>query len=150
MEGYWGMEDGSDITFSLNKETGKRRLHTGDIFRIDDEGFLYFCGRENGIIKVWGHRISSVWMENIIKTIEGVREAAVLSVADVDAGEMPVLFLYTSEEVTERHIQNRIRELPVYLQRYQLFMMKEPLPKNQNGKIDWKRLRETAESWVNE
>ena len=144
------MEDGSDITFSLNKETGKRRLHTGDIFRIDDEGFLYFCGRENGIIKVWGHRISSVWMENIIKTIEGVREAAVLSVADVDAGEMPVLFLYTSEEVTERHIQNRIRELPVYLQRYQLFMMKEPLPKNQNGKIDWKRLRETAESWVNE
>lgn len=150
MEGYWGMEDDSDITFSLNKETGKRRLHTGDIFRIDDEGFLYFCGRENGIIKVWGHRISSVWMENIIKTIEGVREAAVLSVADVDAGEMPVLFLYTSEEVTERHIQNRMRELPVYLQRYQLFMMKEPLPKNQNGKIDWKRLRETAESWVNE
>lgn len=150
MEGYWGIPDDSGAAFSFNKESGKRRLHTGDIFRIDDEGFLYFCGRENGIIKVWGHRISSAWIENIIKAVEGVKEAAVMSAADVDAGEMPVLFMYASEEVKEEHIRNRMRELPAYLQRYHLFMMKEPLPKNPNGKIDRKRLRETAESWANE
>ena len=150
MEGYWGIPNDSGATFSLNQETGKRRLHTGDIFRIDEEGFLYFCGRENGIIKVWGHRISGAWIENIIRAVEGVREAAVMSAADVDAGEVPVLFLYASEEVNEEHIRSRMKELPAYLQRYRLFMTREPLPKNPNGKIDRKRLRETAESWVNE
>lgn len=77
MEGYWGIRDEDSGVFESDRETGRRRVYTGDLFRIDSEGFLYFCGRRNGIIKIRGYRVNGFRIEEVIRKVAGVKEAAV-------------------------------------------------------------------------
>lgn len=142
MEGYWGITDDCTKVFAANRKTGKRLIYTGDIFRIDEEGFLYFCGRKNRIIKIFGHRISGVWIENKLNTVDGILEAAVLGIPDRDAGEKLGIFIYSDREEIGKDIREQMKDLPGYLRKYELFIDKKPLPKNQNGKIATGKLLE--------
>lgn len=137
---YWNISDADSGKFSTNQVTGQRRLKTGDLFRIDNEGFLYFCGRNSGILKVCGYRVSTVWLENQAKAIDGVLEVAVLSCPDILIGEKPVFFLYLENEIELVRVKNMIGELPSYLHSSILYDWKKPLPKNINGKVDRNRL----------
>ena len=126
---YWNISDADSGKFSTNQVTGQRRLKTGDLFRIDNEGFLYFCGRNSGILKVCGYRVSTVWLENQAKAIDGVLEVAVLSCPDILTGEKPVFFLYLENEIELVRVKNMIGELPSYLHSSILYDWKKPLPK---------------------
>jgi long-chain acyl-CoA synthetase len=57
-------------------------LHTGDLFRVDEEGFLYYAGRMDDLIKTAGHRVSPKEIENVVCTMDGVIEAVAFGVAD--------------------------------------------------------------------
>ena len=57
-------------------------LHTGDLFRTDEEGFLYFVGRKDDIIKTRGEKVSPKEVENVLYALPGMREAAVVGVPD--------------------------------------------------------------------
>jgi len=67
-------------------ETGSapwdRVLYTGDLFKMDEEGFLYFVARKDEMIKVSGFLVSPKEIENALTEIPGVREAAVMGVED--------------------------------------------------------------------
>ncbi len=60
----------------------ERVLHTGDLFRTDDEGFLYFVGRKDDIIKSRGEKVAPKEVENVIYAFPGVAEVAVIGVPD--------------------------------------------------------------------
>lgn len=146
MEGYWGIRDSELGVFDSDEKTGERVVRTGDLFKVDEEGFLYFCGRKSGIIKIWGHRTSSAWIENQLNGAKGVLETAVTSIPDADAGERLVIFVYAERKDAKKFVRDKMRKLPTYFQDYELYILQEPLPKNLNGKTDIKKLWKMKEN----
>jgi acyl-CoA synthetase (AMP-forming)/AMP-acid ligase II len=76
MKGYWELPEETD-----------RVLHTGDLFRIDEEGYLYFVGRKDDIIKTRGEKVSPREVEDVLHAMPGVAEAAVIGIPDEVLGE---------------------------------------------------------------
>ena len=66
---------------------GERMLCAQDHFTVDDDGFLYFVGRSDDIIKTRGEKVSPIEVENAIFDIEGVKEAAVVGIPDEILGQ---------------------------------------------------------------
>ena len=145
MEGYWGATSNEVDPFSFNEKNGKRTLRTGDLFTIDGDGFLYFCGRKNNILKIRGHRVSSLWIEDRLRMCGALCEMAVIGVQDELKGEGAVVFMYTASSVEKTQIKSCLTRLPEYLRGIKVIFSPDPLPKNQNGKIDRQKLQHMAE-----
>jgi acyl-coenzyme A synthetase/AMP-(fatty) acid ligase len=73
-------------------------LHSGDVFRTDEEGFLYFVARRDDIIKSRGEKVSPREVENVLCALEGVLDAAVVGVPDQVLGEAVKAFVVLREE----------------------------------------------------
>lgn len=140
MEGYWGISDEDSGVFETDHTTGVRKVYTGDLFYIDNEGFLYFRGRRNGILKIRGYRVSSFWIEERIRVLKGVKETVVTSVEDSVTGERAVIFVYGENNTVGPVVEDAIRRMPLYLRNTELFISGEPFPRNRNGKVDIKKL----------
>ena len=140
MEGYWGIKDEDSGVFESDRVTGRRRVYTGDLFRIDSEGFLYFCGRRNGIIKIRGYRVNGFGIEEMIRKVNGVKEAAVTGLPDRVTGEHAAIFVYADDASVGRTVEETIRRMPFYLQNTEVFILHKPFPRNRNGKTDLKKL----------
>ena len=82
MMGYWNLPRETDRMLVPGPYPGERMLCTHDFFRMDDEGFLYFVGRSDDIIKSRGEKVSPVEVENALASVPGVREVAVVGVPD--------------------------------------------------------------------
>ncbi len=141
MDGYWGQE--SQPVFFTDLTTGKWCLRTGDLFQIDSEGFLYFRGRQNDILKLRGHRVSALWIEERFSA--DAREAAAVGIPDPLIGERAAVFLYVDSKAQADAAMKRLRQLPNFFQDMQVFLTTSPLPRNRNGKLDRQALRRIAE-----
>ncbi len=106
MQGYWGDPDATARVLKPGLLPGEKVLHTGDIFRIDDEGYLYFRSRADDIIKCCGHRVSPREIEDVISAVPGVERAAVVGVPDPVLGQAVKGFVTLSgtSPVTEQDI----------------------------------------------
>ena len=87
MQGYWRDEAATARALKPGPLPGEKVLHTGDLFRTDAEGFLYFVGRKDDIIKSRGEKVSPKEVENVLYALPGVREAAVVGVPDPVLGQ---------------------------------------------------------------
>ncbi|MCD8014661.1 MAG: acyl--CoA ligase [Lachnospiraceae bacterium] len=141
MEGYWNCPEGKNSIFSKDPHTGKKELHTGDLFFIDEEGFLYFRGRKNGIIKICGYRINCAWIENKLKQCQDIIEVSVSGEKDSLTGEHLEIWVYSRQEDMEQKMYECMGQFPDYLQNYRLHMSSKPLPKTSGGKIDIQKLQ---------
>jgi long-chain acyl-CoA synthetase len=92
MQGYFGDPD-------LTAETLREGwLRTGDLGRLDEEGYLFLEGRKKDIVKCAGQRISPAEIEAVLATFPGVAEAAVVGVPDALLGESIAAFLVVTKE----------------------------------------------------
>ncbi len=66
MMGYWEMPEETSACLRPGRYPGERVLYTGDLFRTDDEGYLYFVGRKDDIIKSRGEKVSPREIENVM------------------------------------------------------------------------------------
>ena len=82
MKGYWELPEETDRMLKPGPLPGERVLHTGDLFRTDDQGYLYFVGRKDDIIKTRGEKVSPREVEDVLHAMPGVAEAAVIGVPD--------------------------------------------------------------------
>ena len=87
MLGYWNRPDLTEQMLRPGKLPGERVLCTHDLFRMDAEGYLYFVGRSDDIIKTRGEKVSPVEVENAMHAIAGIREVAVVGVPDALLGQ---------------------------------------------------------------
>ncbi len=87
MRGYWNAPELTEKTFRRGRFPGETFLYTGDLFRKDEEGFLYFVARKDDQIKTKGERVSPREIENIVCELEAVLEAAVIGVDDETLGQ---------------------------------------------------------------
>ncbi|MFT3865118.1 MAG: class I adenylate-forming enzyme family protein [Solirubrobacterales bacterium] len=123
-------------------------LHTGDLGYLDEAGRVHIVGRKKAMIKSGGFSVDPVEVENAILDFDGVREAAVVGVADEHWGEQVVAFaapaagLDGAEAEVLAFVKSKVAS---YKCPKRLLLLPE-LPKNAMGKIERARLRELAES----
>ena len=148
MAGYWNDPVETARRFRRNNETEDVLLFTGDFFWMDEDGFLYFTGRDGSFIKSHGQKVSPPEIESFLATIDGISEAAVVGVPDPVVGEFVYAFVYLIEPgyLCSQDIKNKCKnslapiERPKYIE-----ISNTPLPKTLNGKINRLRLQQLAQ-----
>ncbi|PEM24411.1 class I adenylate-forming enzyme family protein [Bacillus wiedmannii] len=138
MEGYWNNCNLTNMKFIKNMHGVTRSLHTGDLFKIDKDGYLYFIGRTNEYFKQNGFRVSVKEIEDAIYDLN-LAEVAVLIPPD-DLVKKSVLFLKT-EKPTSYIKEKLIERIETYKIPDELFILKE-IPVTVNKKIDKLILRD--------
>jgi long-chain acyl-CoA synthetase len=136
MAGYWRKPDLSAQMLVDGPLPGEKMLCTQDRFHTDEDGFLYFVGRTDDIIKTAGQKVSPAEVENALYAITGVTEAAVVGRSDSVEGERVVAFVAVdSAELDEPTLRRLCRErLEPHLVPAEIHVLPE-LPKTDSGKI---------------
>ena len=120
-------------------------LHTGDVGRFDEDGYLVLVDRAKDMIIRGGENIYPKEIETVVHQLAGVAEAAVVGRASGLYGEEPVLFV-SAHPGAELDVDNIAAHLQASLSKYKLpvdITVLETLPKNPVGKIDKPSLRKT-------
>ncbi|MFZ5443710.1 MAG: class I adenylate-forming enzyme family protein [Myxococcota bacterium] len=137
MKGYWEKPEATAKKLRPGPIPGEQVLWTGDYCRLDDEGYLYFVGRMDDIIKSRGEKVAPKEVETAITNIVGVKEAAVIGVPDELLGQAVKAFVVLEQGVsfTERDIMKECaRRLDAFMvPKYVQFIAE--LPKTNTGKI---------------
>jgi acyl-CoA synthetase (AMP-forming)/AMP-acid ligase II len=144
MAGYWRSPELSAHMLKEGPVPGERMLCTHDNFSVDEDGFLYFVGRTDDIIKTRGEKVSPIEVENALFSIEGVREAAVLGFPDELLGEAIRAYVVLEEgaELGEQEIVAACRtKLESFMVPKEVVLL-DDLPKTATGKIRKKGLVE--------
>ena len=142
MRGYWRMPEETDLVLRPGPIQGERVFYTGDLFRQDEEGFLYFVGRVDDVIKSRGEKVSPREVENALHHHPAVAEAAVIGVPDEILGRAVKAFvvLESGREATARDLQ---RHCAGQLEDYmvpQIIEFRDHLERTDHGKIDRRQL----------
>jgi long-chain acyl-CoA synthetase len=146
MLGYWNRPELTGQMLRPGKLPGERVLCTHDLFRMDSEGYLYFVGRSDDIIKTRGEKVSPAEVENAMHTIAGIREVAVIGVDDELLGQAIRAYVVLEPEVSLSSGQIRaqcIARLENFMVPQQIVLCAE-LPRTATGKISKKALLEQA------
>jgi acyl-CoA synthetase (AMP-forming)/AMP-acid ligase II len=143
MKGYWNLPAETEEVLKPGPLPGEKVLYTGDLFKMDEEGFLYFVARKDNILKVAGERISPKEIETVLHGIDGVSEAAVIGVDDAILGQAIKAYVVlakgaalTAKDITKycsRHMENFM--VPKYVE------IRDALPRSDHGKVDKKSLK---------
>jgi amino acid adenylation domain-containing protein len=142
MRGYWNNQTRTDEMLFPGDIPGERVLCTGDWFRMDEDGCLYFLSRTDDIIKTRGEKVSPAEVEAALCSIPGVREAVVIGVPDEVLGQAIRAFVVPADGETLNDRQLR-HELTRRLENFMVprdILLRDTLPKSPNGKIDRKAL----------
>lgn len=118
-------------------------VYSGDTVRRDADGFLYFIGRRDEMIKSSGYRISPSEVEEVLYAFEGVAECAAFGVAHASLGQAvaAVVVPRAGRELDAAALLAHCRErLPAYMVPSRIEQQPMPLPRNANGKIDRKSI----------
>lgn len=145
MVGYWNNEELTKEMLKPSTIPGEKILCAHDWFKMDEDGFLYFLGRNDDIIKTRGEKVSPVEVENVIYKNSGIKEVAVLGIPDGIMGESIVAFATThaNVQISEKEVQQEcMSQLEIFMVPKRVVFLPE-MPKSSNGKIDKKELKKT-------
>jgi long-chain acyl-CoA synthetase len=138
MQGYWNQES---ETHDVLKPGGW--MNSGDIGRMDDEGFFYIEDRKKDMILVSGFNVYPTEIESVATLHSNIVEAAAVGVKDDSTGEVVKLFVVTK---TPMNVDDVRRHCKKHLTAYKvpkLVEFREELPKSAVGKVLRKDLRDS-------
>jgi long-chain acyl-CoA synthetase len=146
MKGYWELPDETNRMLKPGPLPGEMVLHTGDLFRTDDEGYLYFVGRKDDIIKTRGEKVSPREVEEVLHRLEGVAEAAVIGIPHDVLGQAikAVLRLHPGAVLTRHDV---LRYCSAHLEDFmvpQVVEFRDVLPQTTTGKVSKRELSAPA------
>lgn len=118
-------------------------VYSGDTVRMDEEGFLYFIGRRDEMMKTSGYRVSPTEVEEVLYATKLVGECVAFGV-DHDTLGQSIQVIATPPDGGELDVQTLLAEcrnrMPAYMVPHGINVRNGPLPRNPNGKIDRKTL----------
>jgi long-chain acyl-CoA synthetase len=138
MEGYWKRPE----------ETAKVMLpggwlRTGDIGRMNEDGFVFIEDRKKDMILVSGFNVYPNEVENVVVEMDGIIEAAAIGVADEHSGEVVKVFAVRKHDgITEQDVIDHCRENLTNYKRPRSVEFRDELPKTNVGKILRRALRD--------
>jgi len=139
VKGYWNKPADTAETFTDGW------LHSGDLGRVDDEGFVYIVDRAKDMVIRGGENVYCVEVESVLYDHPDVIDAAVVGIPHKVLGEevVAVVQVRSGSHVTEEDLRHHVAQhlaafkVPVHIE-----LRAEPLPRNPNGKILKAKLRE--------
>jgi acyl-coenzyme A synthetase/AMP-(fatty) acid ligase len=127
-----GSATGDDLADRLDADG---YLDTGDVARVDGDGFVWIEGRAGDLINRGGNKVFPDQVEEVLRLAPGVSDAAVVGVADARLGEVPIAFVVTAAEVSDDDLWAVCRE---HLAPYKVpvaFHRVDVLPRSEVGKV---------------
>jgi fatty-acyl-CoA synthase len=113
-------------------------FHTGDLGRVDADGYLYICGRVKDMIISGGQNIHSAEIEAVLLTLPGVTDCAVIGLPDATWGERVAAVIVPADSLTPdpKSVQDSCRQqLAGFKVPRQVFFQREALPRTPTGKV---------------
>ena len=136
MKGYWKRPKDTAEVF-----LGEWFL-TGDVARIDEEGYAYIVDRAKDMIKYKGFSIGPAELEDVLFEHEAVADCAVVGKPDPEAGEIPKAFVVARGDVTAEELMRFVEERVAGYKKIREIEFVEAIPKSPSGKILKKELVE--------
>ena len=142
MHGYWNLPEETARRLRPGPLPHQRLLFTGDLFRMDEEGYLYFVARSDDIIKTGGEKVCPREVEDVLYRLEAVEEAAVVGVPDETLGQVvkAIVALKAGASLTAAHVR---RHCTRHLEPWMVPSVVDfiaALPHTASGKIDMRAL----------
>ena len=147
--GYWNDPERTAVRYKLapGQPEGitvpELAVWSGDLVRMDEDGFLYFVGRKDDMIKTSGYRVSPAEVEEVVFSSGFADEVAALGVDDDQLGQVIVLVAKPREggsEPTDELLAYMRNEVPNYMLPRAVHWQQDSLPRNANGKLDRKAM----------
>lgn len=137
MQGYWKQAQASEQRLPPWGEAGSKVLRTGDLFWADADGYMYFVGRQDDIIKSRGEKVSPREVEEVLHRLPGAWQVAVTGVPDITLGQAvhAHVVLAPGACLTERDV---IRFCLAHLENFkapQVVHFVAELPLTESGKV---------------
>ena len=132
VKGYWNKPEATAATFIDGW------VRTGDIARLDEEGFLFIVDRAKDIVIRGGENIYSIEVENVLYAHPAVTDCALIGLPHRTLGEEPaaVVHLAPGKTASEAELQAWVKDhLAVFKTPVAIRFVPDPLPRNANGKI---------------
>jgi len=146
MKGYWEMPEDTDRCLRPGPLPGEKVLYSGDFFYSDSEGYLYFVGRRDDIIKTRGEKVSPREIEDVLYSLDPVAEAAVIGVPDPILGQaikaviVPKQGTFLTTQAVLRRCSEKLEDfmIPKFIE------FRASLPKTDSGKISRRAIEENC------
>lgn len=141
MRGYWNRPESDADTFV--ERDGKCYLRTGDVAKIDADGFLEIVDRIKDMISVGGFKVFPSVVEDVIFEHEAVKEVLVIGVPDTYKGEVPRAYVTLNEDasISADALRDWLNSRIGKHERVDQVVIRESLPRTIIGKLDRKALR---------
>jgi acyl-CoA synthetase (AMP-forming)/AMP-acid ligase II len=110
-------------------------LHTGDVGYSDDHGRLFVVDRVKELIKYKGLQIAPAELENVLYSHPAVADAAVIPIADDEAGQVPKAFVVLKQEADSDSIMKYVAERVAPYKKLRCIEIVEQIPRSPSGKI---------------
>ena len=117
-------------------------LFTGDMAKMDEDGFIYLVDRKKDVIITGGENIYPVQIEDFLRTFDAIKDVAVIGLPDQRLGEIvaAIVELKPGISISEAEVAEFCNALPRYKRPHKIIF--EKVPRNPTGKIEKPRLRE--------
>jgi len=137
MLGYWKDPETTAKVVQPGRYPWERILHTGDLFRQDEEGYFFFVARKDEVIKSRGERIAPKEIEDVLYQLDEVHEARVIGFPDPILGQAirAEIVLKEGRSLTERQVKAYCREHLEDFKTPTIVAFVPALPKTAGGKI---------------
>ncbi|MCT4780639.1 MULTISPECIES: o-succinylbenzoate--CoA ligase [Exiguobacterium] len=136
MNGYFNNPEATTAAF-----TADGYLKTGDLGRIDSDGYLYVLDRRSDLIISGGENVYPAEVEAALLSISGITEAGVVGRFDPTWGQVPVAFIVSQLE--ESSVRQQMEQLLAKYKCPVTYVYRDTLPRNANGKLIRRQLKES-------
>ncbi|HEY5334879.1 MAG TPA: AMP-binding protein [Mycobacteriales bacterium] len=137
--GYWGKEEATEEAF------GDRWFKSGDLAKVDDEGFVYIVDRAKDMVIRGGENVYSVEVEGVLFEHPDVADVGVIGIPHRELGEEvgAVIVLRPGATTTVEELQQHVaKSLASFKVPAHIFLREGPLPRNPAGKLLKREIRE--------
>ena len=147
MQGYWRRpEETKEAIIDLD---GKKWLRTGDLVRMDEEGYFHFFDRKRDLIKYKGYSVFARHVEEVLYNHPQIKAAGVVGVPDPKVGHLIKAYVVLQSEargkISEDEIMEFCRENLAHYKVPKIIEFRGELPKTDVGKVSRRELREESE-----
>jgi long-chain acyl-CoA synthetase len=147
MQGYWKRPEETEE--AIIEIDGKKWLRTGDLVRMDEEGYFHFFDRKRDLIKYKGYSVFARHVEEVLYKHPQIKAAGVVGVPDPKVGQLIKAYVVLQTEargkISEEEIVEFCRENLAHYKIPKIIEFRGELPKTDVGKVSRRELREEAE-----
>ena len=147
MKGYWKRPESQAETFV--EIDGEQWLRTGDLVRMDEEGYFYFFDRKRDLIKYKGYSVFARHVEEVLYQHPQIKAAGVVGIPDPKVGNIIKAYVVLESEargkISEEEVMEFCHKNMAHYKVPKIIEFRGELPKTDVGKVSRRELREEAE-----